>query len=429
MAAEQQPQEFDVEAATAKQKAVVAELVEAGGAEVTALRRECSYLVCLLQLPELRAKLQRSTDAEDWTACIELQTKIQTLENGHTGWAVSVCDDTCHHQYACTCGSGSHLPCCGLKDPKLRCTRFLLARGDAVQLLEDVCDCPAGAQGVVLSLVPNDGLYQVLLPHEESGLVHSVKTTQVAPCQFRNKTTHSAGYRMFSQPQPLLLFAEEKLPISRWCGTGDCAGGACAHTAPAMGTSHWMCCGQPSLFAQCAQAFTHGLGDVVTIDGVLGVGVVTAVDLGRPDLNYFVSCVDDATSQWTHESKLKLVDAEGLPPPPQVHTGEFRAVGSRGVAAKVLYGPGPARRLSRKCSLPDSNEEDGLACTHAYVDEKGAAQPVHVVSESHWSCCGLGLFAPECRAVPKPPKPQEDPDRDDLVKMMARLVLLKALCS
>jgi hypothetical protein len=302
----------------------------------------------------------------------------------------------------------------------------MLARGDAVQLLEDVCDCPAGAQGVILNLAPNDGLYQVLLPHEESGRVHSVKTNQVAPCQFQNN--HSAGYRMFTPPQPLLLFTETKvpIPISRWCGTEEC-GGACAHTAPVLATSHWMCCGQPSLFAECAQAFTHGLGDVVTIDGALGVGVVTAVDLGRPDLNYFVSCVDDATSQWTHESKLGETQ-EPLPPPPQVHTGEFRAIGTRGVPAKVLYG-GPARHLTRKCSLPDSNQGDGLACTHAYVDEEGNAQPVHVVSESHWSCCGQGLFAPECRAQAPKPTPKEAQDADELVKMMAGLVLLKALCS
>jgi hypothetical protein len=379
--------QFDVGAAVAKQQALLTELA-GQKAEALAvkdrdrdyhalkalddkLKRESSRLGGLLQVPELRAKLQASQSAEDWAACISLQSQISAIENSFGN----------------------------------------VVYGSAVKLLEDVKSWPAGTQGVVVAVDLNDEdlPFQVLFPED----TYWVEAGQVAPCEFRHG--HSAGYRMFARSpgsKSLILFAGPvPTTITRICGSGG-EEGQCSHTVPQLGMSHWMCCGQTGLFSACSQAFTHGLGDGVIVDGT--PGVVTCIDLTDPKLPYFVSCVDN-TSRWVRESKLGKLDVEA--PVPAVHRGEFRASG-KGPSSRVLYGNGNSneagRELNRFCSLPDRGQVDGPACTHAFEGT------VHVVMTPHWSCCGQDLFAPECQ-VQKPTCP------GDLARKMGELLAMKAL--
>jgi hypothetical protein len=351
-----------------------------GGPDYEALKdiqaetaKERAYLERLEGVVRMRHDLRLLTVQSNWDACIELQTKIRLLEHGHRDWHVD-----------------GLMPCCGLAEATLPCRKIQV--GDFVEIRNHALK---GTKAIVTSATPGSKRLIVV----SSGLQESCLTPdQVTPCEPPQRV-HSGGYRMFEAERLLWLGSGEDLSIKTICGRAggqDGDGYMCMHKYnPEPGQrfwSHWACCGQADLFSPCTQAFKYSAGALVVHRSQPNtLGVVTLVDMASPRLPYQVTWENEDTN-WVADHALvdpsqeqrEKFQALGT----NTHTGQFR------MREQVLFArEEAARALKFPCSLPANGEEDGMACAHKAESDK----QVQVIPEPHWSCCGRGLFAPECK--------------------------------
>lgn len=354
-----------------------------GGPDYEALKdiqaetaKERAYLERLEGVVRMRHDLRLLTVQSNWDSCIELQTKIRLLEHGHRDWHVD-----------------GRMPCCGLAEATLPCRKIQV--GDFVEIRNHALK---GTKAIVTSAAPGSKSQFIVV---SSGLRESCLTPdQVTPCEPPQRA-HPGGYRMFEAERLLWLGSGEDLSIKNMCGREggqDGDGYVCVHKYnPKPGQrfwSHWSCCGQVDVFAPCTQAFKYSAGALVVHRAQPDtLGVVTLVDKASARLPYQVT--------WENENEdTNWVADHALVDPSQEQRDKFQALGTNThtgqfrTREQVLFArEEAARALKFHCSLPAKGEEDGMACAHkAESDEQ-----VQVIHEPHWSCCGRGLFAPECK--------------------------------
>lgn len=330
------------------------------------LKRKTEVLAGKKRLGELELELQHEQKQRNWLECERIYARISAIRLGHAGkYNQRRCDKDCEHGVHAI--AASHWTCCGQIAEKGACGSIQV--GDLVALRSDT--------GRVLFIEPekNEKPYFIQTRAGATKWCSSAISWLGSVADFHHP--HVGGFRvpLPSKPSSPVLFRPASEPITEFCDE------FCTHKwQPRSGFRglHWECCGQGAIDAPCvqrSQPILHKVGDVIGYKDAKGY--IISVDAEDP-FHCYQLALDSRDTIWVGLDDAQLQPHTDKPPALPSHLGEFRTSTFVLVSAKQ-------RATRQHCSL--ESEPDGLLCAHA---AKG--DPVRVIPEPHYSCCGHGLF-------------------------------------